>query len=81
MMSKKEESYASYALAVEELFDSMNNEISNEEYLANLPTYKAIADRSLDGYLKQHLEDSIKKEWYELAQYIKEIADKRGVNV
>lgn len=51
---------------------------THEKYLQNLPKYKEIIDRTPNKFLDFHLDDSIKKERYELAEYIKQTAIKRN---
>ena len=49
-------------------------EDTHEEYLSKLDKYKEIIDKTPNKFLKFHLDDCIKKERYELSQYIKETA-------
>ena len=51
------------------------------QYMENLNKYKEIIDRTPNKFLKQHLDNSIKDEQYELAQHIKDTADKRGFDL
>lgn len=51
---------------------------THEQYLSNIDAYKDIIDRSPNKFLKFHLDDCIKKEHYELAEYIKQTAIKRN---
>lgn len=46
-------------------------EDTHDEYLSKLTKYKKLIDRTPDKFLNFHLTDCIKKERYELAQYIK----------
>lgn len=41
--------------------------------------YKKLVDRTPDKWLKYHFDWSVKEEEYELAAYIKSVAEKRGV--
>ena len=54
---------------------------THEEYLNKLDKYKEIIDRTPNKFLKFHLDYCIKKEHYELAQYIKDKALDRGFNI
>lgn len=56
-------------------------EDTHEEYLSKLDKYKEIIDKTPNKFLKFHLDDCIKKEHYELAQYIKDKALTRGFNL
>lgn len=66
------------------LFNAVSNWLDNipedthEEYLGKLDRYKDIIDRTPNKFLNFHLKDSIQKEHYELAAYIKEVAENRG---
>lgn len=74
-------------LNVNEMFSEFLNIINNiseqnlDEYLSNIDKYKNIIDRTPNKFLKFHLDDSIKKEWFELAHYIKETANKRNFKI
>ena len=46
-----------------------------------LNKYKELIDKTPNKFLKFHLKDQIQKEHYELAQYIKETALKRGFDL
>jgi hypothetical protein len=50
--------------------------ISKEELLEK---YKLLVDKTPDKFLKQHLDWSIKEENFELAAYIRDVAEARGV--
>ena len=67
------------------LYDALeelgNRKIPHSEYLENLPAYKEIIDNTPNKFLKFHLENAIKDEQFELAQYIKETAEKRKFNL
>ena len=65
-----------FADNIEEIEDE-----THEEYIKKLPQYQELVDKSPDKYLKYHLKNSIEKERYELAQYIKSVAQKRGFNL
>ena len=45
---------------------------THEQYLTKLDKYKDIIDRTPRKFMNFHLDDCIKKEHYELAQYIYE---------
>ena len=49
-----------------------------QEYLKKIDSYKKLVDKTPNRFLQYHLDDQVKKEHYEIAQYIKETADKRG---
>lgn len=53
-------------------------ESTHEEYIKNPPEYKEIIDKSPDKFLDFHMRTAIKNEEYELAQYIKDVAESRG---
>lgn len=61
------------------LNDCLNNlpPDTHEEYLGKLEEYKKIMDESPNKFLDSHLETALKNEQYELAQYIKDVAEKR----
>lgn len=44
-----------------------------------LDEYKKLVDRTPDKWLQYHFDWSVKEEHYELAAYIKSVAEKRGV--
>jgi hypothetical protein len=48
---------------------------THEEYMKNLPTYMNIIDRTPDKFLQYHLDNAVRDERYELAQYIKDRMD------
>lgn len=56
-------------------------EDTHEEYLSKLDKYKIIIDKTPNKFLKFHLDTCIKKEQYELAQYITEKAINRGFDL
>jgi hypothetical protein len=56
-------------------------EDTHEEYLSKISDYKEIIDKTPNKFLKFHLDDCIKKERYELAQYIKDKAISREFNL
>lgn len=62
------------------IFKALNNlpQESHEEYLNNLDEYKKIIDRTPNKFLEYHLKTCLKKEQYELAEYIKITAQNRG---
>lgn len=51
---------------------------TREQYLDKLAKYKEIIDKTPNKFLDFHLNDSVKKEHYELAQHIKDTANFRG---
>jgi len=53
-------------------------EDTHEQYLQNLPRYKEIINNTPNHFLQFHLDDVIKKEQYELAEHIKNVANTRG---
>lgn len=56
-------------------------EDTHEQYLSNLDKYKVIIDKTPNKFLKFHLDDCIKKEHFELAQYIKDKAESIGFDL
>ena len=56
-------------------------EDTHDQYLSQLDRYKEIIDRTPNKFLRFHLDDCIKKERYELAQYIKDKAQSRGFDL
>ena len=69
---------------IEEIIHNLIDNIpedTHEEYLMKLNKYKELIDKTPNKFLKFHLNDQIKKEHYELAQYIKETALKRGFDL
>jgi len=54
-------------------------ECTHEEYIKNLNEFKQAIDNTATGLLRSCLSDSISKERYELAAYIKETIEKRQV--
>lgn len=65
---------------IEELIKifSDNTPETHESYLKNLSSYKGIIDRTPNKFLDYHLKNAVNQEQYELAQHIKETAEKRG---
>lgn len=43
-------------------------------------TIKSLVERTPDKWLKYHLDNCIRDEWYEIAAFIVDVAQKRGVN-
>lgn len=64
---------------VNNLFKALENipDDTHEEYLEKLEKYKDVIDRTPNRFLKFHLDDQVKKEHYELAEYIKQTAARR----
>jgi len=56
-------------------------EDTHEQYLRKLDKYKEIIDTIPNNLLRFHLDDQVKKEHYEVAQYIKETAEKRNFSL
>lgn len=56
----------------------LTTEMPYEEFVERA---KAIIDKTPDKFLQYHLDDCIKKEYFEVAAYIRDIADLRGVNL
>ena len=54
-----------------------NNE-SHESYLRNLDQYKSFINKTPNSFLEFHLLNAIRKEQYELAEHIKNVAKKRN---
>lgn len=55
--------------------------VLNDNYKFSLEQYKCMVDESSNKFLKQHLDNSIENEQYELSQYIWDLAKKRGVEL
>ena len=68
---------------IEQIFNWIDNipEDTHEEYLSKLDKYKVIIDKTPNKFLKFHLDDCIKKEHYELAQYTKDKALTKGFDL
>lgn len=68
---------------IDQVFEWIENipKETHEEYLNNLDKYKVIIDKTPNKFLKFHLNDCLKKERYELAQYIKDKAMTRGFDI
>ncbi|MCB0474939.1 MAG: hypothetical protein KDC69_04645 [Flavobacteriaceae bacterium] len=65
----------------EKLIESFEeHQETHEQYLEKLDEYKILVDKSPDRFLKFHLDNAVRDEHYELASYIKEEMENRGLN-
>lgn len=56
----------------------LSTEMSYEEFVEKA---KTIIDRTPDCFMQYHLDDCIKKEYFEIAAYIRDVAANRGLKL